>query len=226
MGGFASAVVQDSQNRKAAKAARDAYGIASGRVEAGKKAALELYDPYVQLGREALSPLSGLALGRRFNPETGEYEDISQEERMELFEASPDYQFRFQEGQRALEASQAARGGLLSGRAIIESQALGQNLASSEYNTYLNRLSALAGMGQQAATNAAGVNTQAASQLAGHAIGAGQVQAQYYQQRGQLYGDATQQAFSQAGSFFAPGAGAGASAAAPTAALKTSGGGF
>ena len=193
MGKLVSAVIQDNRNRKAVREAATATGIAARETRAGKKQALGFYEPYRLLGQEAVSPLSGLALGRQYDPETGEFRDISAEERADLFEASPDYQFRLQEGQRALEASQAARGGLLSGRALIESQALGQNIAASEYQNYMNRLQALAGMGMGAAGASAGISTGTAQQLANQQLALGQVRAQRYQQQGQMYGEAAQE---------------------------------
>lgn len=190
MGGVVSAITQDYHNRKAAREGRAAYARAADDVRAGKTGALEQLQPYTDLGKQALSPLTGLALGKQYDPETGEYKDISQEERLALFQESPGYQFRLEQGQQALERSQAARGGLLSGRAALEAQRFGQGEASAEYGNYVNRLQSLAGMGQSAAGGAANVITGAASQLAGFDIGVGQLQAQMYQQRGQLYGDA------------------------------------
>lgn len=77
------------------------------------------------------------------------------------FQEDPGYQFRMQQGQKALEASAAARGGLLSGNTGQALTDYGQNFASNEYqNAYnrftnnqtnrFNRLASLAGVGQQA----------------------------------------------------------------------------
>jgi len=83
--------------------------------------------------------------------------------------ADPGYAFRLAEGQKALERSAAARGGLISGGALKAAQRYGQDYASQEYqNAYnralteynaavqreqtgYNRLSGLAGIGQQTA---------------------------------------------------------------------------
>lgn len=76
------------------------------------------------------------------------------------FFASPDYQFRQDEQMRALTARNAALGIQDSGAAQRSALQLSGNLASSEFNNYANRLSALAGVGQTAAQNqaAAGAN--------------------------------------------------------------------
>lgn len=60
----------------------------------------------------------------------------------------PSYGFRFQEGQRALERSAAARGGLLSGGTGRKLTRYGQDYASTEYMNRFNRLASIAGMGQ------------------------------------------------------------------------------
>ena len=56
----------------------------------------------------------------------------------------PSYQFRFDQGQQALERSQASKGFLGSGNAAIELQQYGQGAASQEYQAQFSRL--LAGM--------------------------------------------------------------------------------
>jgi len=96
------------------------------------------------------------------------------------FEADPGYQFRMNEGAKAIERSAAARGGLNSGRTMKALANYGQGLASQEYGNAYNRafgeynnaynrfnadrdrrfgrLSSLAGVGQaaQAGLNQAG----------------------------------------------------------------------
>jgi hypothetical protein len=77
------------------------------------------------------------------------------------FVKDPGYDFRQQEGQRGVEASAAARGGILSGGALKAISRYNQDFASNEYgaayNRYnsdltnrFNRLSSLAGIGQTA----------------------------------------------------------------------------
>ncbi len=87
------------------------------------------------------------------------------------FVKDPGYDFRMQEGQKALERSAAARGGLMGGAAGKALSRYGQDYASNEYqNAYnrfgqdrdqrFNKLSSLANMGQSAAaqTSQAGQN--------------------------------------------------------------------
>lgn len=67
------------------------------------------------------------------------------------FQTTPDYQFRLQQGQKALDQSAAARGNLLSGKQVKASQEFGGNLASGEYNNWFNKLAGVSGQGQAAA---------------------------------------------------------------------------
>lgn len=90
------------------------------------------------------------------------------------FTESPGYQFRLSEGIRARDRSASARGRLASGghqRALIR---YGQGVASNEFgqyydrerdrfNTYANRLSGLAGLGQASAVQTGQLGQQAAA---------------------------------------------------------------
>jgi len=89
----------------------------------------------------------------------------------EQFQADPGYGFRLSEGQKALERSAAARGGLISGGALKAATRFGQDMGSQEYTNAFNRyqterearlgpLRTLTGMGGTTASNlgAAGQN--------------------------------------------------------------------
>lgn len=69
---------------------------------------------------------------------------------MEMVRGQPGYQFREEQGRRALERSQAAGGKQLSGQAMKEITRYGQGFAESEYGNMFNRLSNMAGLGQTA----------------------------------------------------------------------------
>lgn len=74
---------------------------------------------------------------------------------MSVFTASPDYQFRRQEGMRGLEQSAAARGGAFSGNALAGLNERNSNLASTEFGDFFNRMAQLAGYGGSTAQNQA-----------------------------------------------------------------------
>lgn len=126
----------------------------------------EIYDSqrkdlsgYRDLGQYGLSELMGNmnAMTDTFGPED--------------FQKDPGYDFRMQEGQKALERSSSARGNLLGGGTAKALARYGQDYASNEYNNAYNRfnqdrdqrygkLMDLVGTGQNAAaqTGAAGQN--------------------------------------------------------------------
>jgi hypothetical protein len=86
--------------------------------------------------------------------------------RFASFFASPDFQFRLQQGSQNVLAQRAAMGGLESGAAMRELQNVGQQEASAEYGNYFNRLSQLAGYGP-AATAQSGAAAQNYAAAAG-----------------------------------------------------------
>lgn len=75
------------------------------------------------------------------------------------FKTSPDYQFRFGEGIKALDRSAASKGMLLSGAQTKAVSDYGQNTASGEFGNYLNRLYTLAGLGNSTQQGLAGTNS-------------------------------------------------------------------
>lgn len=65
------------------------------------------------------------------------------------FTASPDYQFRLNEGQRNIGNSFAARGGAASGNAMRALTEFNSGQASQEYDKWFSRRAQMAGMGTQ-----------------------------------------------------------------------------
>jgi len=112
---------------------------AAGQQERAAKEAMglqrELWDPYINAGTSSLGDLMGLT------------RDPS------AINASPAYQFRLAEGNKALERSAAARGGLNSGGFMKGMARYSQGLASDEYGNQWNRLMGLSQMGQNSASN-------------------------------------------------------------------------
>ena len=95
---------------------------------------------------------------------------------MSDFEQDPGYAFRLAEGEKALQRSQAAKGGLLGGAAAKAMLDYGQGMGSQEYmnafnrfntnqtNLY-NRLAGLSGTGQTSANTLANVGQNAAGSI-------------------------------------------------------------
>jgi hypothetical protein len=139
-----SSVFTGSGQRAAGNAAADSLR------ELGNQAAGYL-DPYNKAGQTALSPLTGLLTGNQYDPTTGKTTAIDQNQRMNLFQQSPGYQFSLDQALKGIQASQAARGNLLSGGGQKEIAEFASGYASQNSNDYINQLFQLAGGGQQAA---------------------------------------------------------------------------
>jgi hypothetical protein len=106
------------------------------------------------------------------------------------FQADPGYAFRLSEGLKGMNATAAARGGLLSGNALKAGQEYGQQLGSQEYQNAFNRYQANRAAQEQAYGNAFNrfqterINTLAPLQSL---AGVGQSATQQAQQAAQNY---------------------------------------
>lgn len=99
---------------------------------------------------------------------------------MSGFFTSPDYQFNLGEGQQAIDRSAAARGGLLSGRAVKEGQRFASGLASREFSGYMDRLLQQAGIGSTGIGASAAAGSNAASNIGSAALNAGNLRSSAY----------------------------------------------
>ena len=119
------------------------------------------------------------------------YGSLMKDFSMADFQADPGYQWRLDQGQKALERSAAARGGLLSGAAVKAAADYGQNQASAEYgNAYnrynndqsqkYNRLAGISGTGQTAVNQVSSAGQNMANQVSQNITGAGNARASGY----------------------------------------------
>lgn len=119
------------------------------------------FQPYLAAGNNALQAYNyNLGLGPKPVGYTG-------------FQGSPGFDFQLSQGQRAIDGSAAARGGVFSGATLKAQQQFGTGLAQQDFYNYLAQLSGLAGMGSGAAgmTATAGGNFGAAQGNALASIG-------------------------------------------------------
>lgn len=182
----------NKSSKRASKAAANAMDSYLSQMRQGRDSALTTYKPYYTAGTQGLNSLSGLLTGKDSQGNT-----LSEQERMNTFQKSPGYQFRLDQAQNALTASQAARGGLLSGGAMKEMNAYTQGIASDEYGNYINQLSGLAGIGQNAATGMANAELFAGSNMANASqqgvYNSGMAMANRDAQMGNIFGGTMQQ---------------------------------
>lgn len=155
-------------------AKKNAISDANRRSNAGYSDALKSYQTEYKNQLKYMQPYRVAGINALNDIKGGEYdvpEKFSFTAKDLYFD--PSYSFRLSEGQKALERSAAARGGLLSGRTLKAIQGYGQNMASQEFqnaydravktygtnlersNTGYNRLFDLAKMGGTAAANSA-----------------------------------------------------------------------
>ena len=76
------------------------------------------------------------------------------------FQTDPGYEFRKAEGERGLDRSAAARGGVISGGHSKDLIRFGQDYASNEYSNVYNRIAGIAGIGPAAAGASGGYAVQ------------------------------------------------------------------
>lgn len=134
-------------------------------------------EPWRQSGMKALAGLENSDFQRDFS--------------MSDFVADPGYQFRMNEGLKALQNSAAAKGNRLSTGTLQNLNNYAQDSASQEYtNAYnrfnsdrdrrFNRLSALAGVGQTATNQVGNAAMNYGNQASSNILGAGNAQAAGY----------------------------------------------
>lgn len=168
-----SAVLGANASKKAASQQDRAAQAAADRTDAQYKQARTDLAPYTGIGAEGVGRLSDL-MGLSDNKGAQDYGLLTRQFGMDDFQADPGFQFRLDEGQKALERSASAKGGVFSGAAGKALTRFGQNFASEEYdkaynrfNDYqsnlYNRLSGVTNIGQNAvnAQNNLGANAVA-----------------------------------------------------------------
>jgi hypothetical protein len=131
------------------------------------------------------------AQGIVVDPNSPDFGKYARDFGMQDFQQDPGYQFRLTEGQKALERSAAARGGLQSGSALKAATRFGQDMGSQEYQNAFNRyqinrsnqlnpLQSLMGAGQSATNTMTSAAGQAGQNQAQNIYNAGQARASGY----------------------------------------------
>ena len=201
IGGAGSRSAADTQ----AAAARDAANVQAQSAREAQALQRQMFDiqregqePFRQAGLTGQNRLMEY-LGLGGNAGAAGYGRYGRDFGMSDFQADPGYAFRLGEGQKALERSAAARGGLISGGALKAATRYGQDMGSQEYQNAYNRyqtnrtnqlqpLGNLMASGQSAASNqgaaagqyganAGNMITNAGNAMAGGITGAGNAMA-------------------------------------------------
>lgn len=159
----------------------NAAGEASDAQLQAAREAMALQEPFRQGGMTAMNRLMDL-LGLSKNTGAEGYGSAARDFGMSDFEKDPGYQFRMDEGTKAIERSAAARGGLFSGATGKALTRYGQDVASQEFGNAFNRfqtnranklnpLQSLMGAGQTAANTIGNYGTQAGDARAAGTVG-------------------------------------------------------
>ena len=185
MSGVATAVVGGAligayASNKAANTQAGASAAATAAQQDAMNKQIALNQPFYDTGVNAMNNLAGQAA---YTPAAFNYQ------------ADPGYAFRFNEGMKGLNASAAARGGLISGNALKGATDYGQAAGSQEYQNAYNRYLAnnaqtlqayntntanqqyLANLGQSSANNQANSIGNFGNSAANNMIGAGNANA-------------------------------------------------
>jgi hypothetical protein len=182
VGTVASGVMASNAAGKAARAQENAANTAANTQLTMYNQTRDDQAPWRAAGGTAVGQLSaGTAAGGEFNRNFT----------MADFNKDPGYQFRMDQGSQALQASAAARGGLMSGGTLKALDRYGQDYASNEYSnaynrfnndqtTRFNRLSSIAGLGQTATAQTGAAGMTAANQIGSAQMGYGNAQAAGY----------------------------------------------
>lgn len=159
---------------------KGAKKAAKAEVQMGREA-LALQSKMFEEGRSDLAPwreAGGQAIGQGLAMLQPGYD----------YTASPGYDFRFKEGQRAVDSSAASKGMLMSGGTLKDLTRFGQGVAAADYNDQFNRLMAVSSGGQQAATSTAGLGQNYANASSNLLQGIGQAKASGYAGQYQAFG--------------------------------------
>jgi hypothetical protein len=146
--------------KKGAKAAADASQAATdaqvGEARRQYDQTREDFTPFRETGYRALDTLANLYM-----------EGPNKIDPTATLRATPGYQFQMDEGLKAIDRGNAARGILDSGGADKARLRYAQGIADTTYNQFANRLAAMAGVGQSATGSTAAAGAQATNTIAG-----------------------------------------------------------
>jgi len=151
IGNLASSKASGEQTRAAGEATQAQRDIADQQVALQREQylkQLELNEPFRQAGLTGQNMLLAQLQGGPYaTAKFGGVEGYDPASAMKNFgagdfQADPGYAFRLSEGLKGMNATAAARGGLLSGNALRAGQEYGQQLGSQEYQNAFNRYQA------------------------------------------------------------------------------------
>jgi hypothetical protein len=176
-GAIVGGVLSSDASRSAANKQSDAANNAAALQQQQFQQTRDSLQPFINTGYDAQGSLRNL-LGLGAPTDGGTYGSLMKPFDAQAFEQykDPGYQFQLQQGQQALQNSQAAQNGVLSGAALKDLIGFNQGMANTAYQnafgrymtqndaTY-NRLSSLLGIGENAAAGVGNTGAQVMSNV-------------------------------------------------------------
>jgi hypothetical protein len=172
-GSIGGALISSNASRSAANTQADAANRAADMQQQQYQQTRDSLQPFINTGYDAQGYLRNL-LGLGTPTDSDTYGSLMKPFDANAFEQwkDPGYQFQLQQGQQALQNSQAAQNGVLSGAALKDLLNFNQGMASNAYqNAYTRfadqrdstykRLADLLGIGENAAAGAGNMGIQA-----------------------------------------------------------------
>lgn len=132
--------------------------------------------PYTETGQQSLFSLADIYGVPRPDGEGGFTTGRA-------FQGTPGYQFRVNEGEKAISRGMGARGMYNSGSRLKALQEHGQNLASDEWGNYTNALRSLSGQGQVSAAGTMDASGNAGARIGNSMMQGGAARASGYMGR-------------------------------------------
>jgi len=167
-----------------ASGAKSAAATAANAQEQGVNAQLSMfnttqadYAPQLALGQGAANMLGGIYGIGGVGGGTGAPTTGASSPNYAAFYNSPGYQFSLSQGEGAINKQAAAGGNLYSSNTLGAVNNYAQGQASTQYNSYINQLTTMAGLGNAAASGVGGAATATGQGVANSLGNAGNAQA-------------------------------------------------
>lgn len=175
-GAIGGAMISSNAASSAASKQSAALGQALDFQEGVYNAEKANLSPYMGVGQNATYSLAGLlGLPEPNGAPAGSAQNAV--DAYKQFQSTPYFQFPYQLGVNAMNASGAARGMTLSGGQMNSLQQFGQGYASQGLGSYMGMLDQLAALGQGSAVSLGNTGVGAGSNVLGAATGIGNAQA-------------------------------------------------
>lgn len=192
-GATAGSAISAKAAKDAAKTQAEAAGEASTAEQEGIDKAIAFQREQFEQQREDFAPFREIGLDalETLEPLVGPDGELVRGFTLDDFEADPGYQFRLEEGTKALDRSASSRGQLYSGAQLRDLARFNQGLAKEEYGdafnrfqieqgNKFNRLGSLAGVGERATTTLGSFRSNTVRNVGNLQVAGGQSRASGY----------------------------------------------